>query len=118
MHYVNGLPPKSTDVSRLTYALLCAIWGASGFSNTIWDKPGQLTAAEFERVRLPARPDGNALTVASRILAWPTPTEPVWSRDHTGPHAPPKTPLSSFEMRPGRAEFDGGAVDAVLRAAG
>jgi DNA-binding CsgD family transcriptional regulator len=126
--------------------------GRLGVSNAIWDKPGKLTAAEFERVRLhpylsgrilafvryprpvgwlavehherldgsgyPQGSNGNAMTLASRILAvadayrtWvePRPYRPACSADEAAVQLLSKA-------RAGR--LDGGAVDTVLCAAG
>ena len=47
---VLALPPD--DVVRLRRAALVHSIGRSGVSNTIWDKPGQLTIAERERMQL------------------------------------------------------------------
>src|SRR6185312_2314025 len=44
------LPPK--DRLNLQRAALTAGYGRLGVSNRIWDKPGPLTVAEWERVRL------------------------------------------------------------------
>ena len=45
-----GLPP--TDIVLVRRAGLVHDLGRLGVSNAIWDKPGQLAPAEFERVRL------------------------------------------------------------------
>lgn len=45
-----GLPPD--DVTFVRRAGLVHDLGRLGVSNAVWDKPGTLTAAEFERVRL------------------------------------------------------------------
>jgi HD-GYP domain-containing protein (c-di-GMP phosphodiesterase class II) len=45
-----GLPPGEQRLVRR--AALVAGFGRLGVSNAIWDKPGPLTAAEWERVRL------------------------------------------------------------------
>jgi HD-GYP domain-containing protein (c-di-GMP phosphodiesterase class II) len=45
-----GLPPN--DVALVRRAGLVHDLGRLGVSNAVWDKPGTLTAAEFERVRL------------------------------------------------------------------
>jgi len=47
-----GLPPA--DLVTLRRAALLHDIGRTGVPNTLWDKPGPLTAAEFERVRLHA----------------------------------------------------------------
>ncbi len=47
---VSGLPPG--DVSALRRAALLHDLGRLGVSNMVWDKPGLLTDAESERVRL------------------------------------------------------------------
>jgi HD-GYP domain-containing protein (c-di-GMP phosphodiesterase class II)/DNA-binding CsgD family transcriptional regulator len=126
--------------------------GRLGIPNTIWDKPGELTEVEAERVRMypyltgrmlafsgvlaplgavavqhrerlngsgyPRGLVGDALTPAGRILAaadayrtWlePRPHRPAGTVEGVA------TKLRS-EVRAGR--LDGGAVDAVLRAAG
>ena len=49
---VLGLP--SADLVTLRRAALVHDIGRTGVPNTLWDKPGPLTAAEFERVRLHA----------------------------------------------------------------
>lgn len=46
----DGLPPA--DVTRLRRAAFVHDIGRLGVSNAIWDKPSELTQAEFERVRL------------------------------------------------------------------
>src|SRR5262249_58938455 len=45
-----GLPPQ--DIVSLRRAGFVHDLGRLGVSNAIWDKPGQLSLAEFERVRL------------------------------------------------------------------
>lgn len=44
-----GLPPEDVTVVRL--AALVQDIGGLGVSNSIWDKPGELTQAEWERIR-------------------------------------------------------------------
>jgi HD-GYP domain-containing protein (c-di-GMP phosphodiesterase class II) len=145
-----GLP--ADDVTLVRRAGLVHDLGRLGVSNAIWDKPGELTAAEFERVRLhpylserilaasedlaplgalavehherldgsgyPRGLTGNAITLASRILAA---ADAYRTRVEPRPHRPPcpaeqvAAQLRS-EARAGR--LDGGAVDAVLGAAG
>ena len=145
-----GLP--ALESKRLRRAGLVHDLGRLGVSNAIWDKPGELTPAEFERVRLHPyltdrilassptlaplgaiavehheRLDGSgyprglhssALTPASRILA-AADAYRTWLEPR--PHRPAVTPQRAGERL--RAEvdggrLDGGAVDAVLRAAG
>jgi HD-GYP domain-containing protein (c-di-GMP phosphodiesterase class II)/DNA-binding CsgD family transcriptional regulator len=145
-----GLP--SDDTTLVRRAGLVHDLGRLGVSNAIWDKPGKLTAAEFERVRFhpylsgrilalsdalaplgalavehherldgsgyPQGINGNAITLASRILAvadayrtWvePRPHRPACPADQAAVQL-------LGEARAGR--LDGGAVDAVLCAAG
>ncbi len=126
--------------------------GRLGVPNTIWDKRGELTVAEFERVRLhpyltermlskspdlcvlgqiavqhherldgsgyPRGLSGAELTPAGRVLAAADCYRTALERR---PHRAERTPQVAASMlrsmvRAGR--LDGGAVDAVLRAAG
>jgi HD-GYP domain-containing protein (c-di-GMP phosphodiesterase class II) len=146
----HGLPDE--DIKLVRRAGLVHDLGRLGVSNAIWDKPGKLASAEFERVRLhpylserilalsdalaplgalavehherldgsgyPRGISGNAMTLPSRILAvadayrtWvePRPHRPACT-------APDVAVQLRGEARAGR--LDGGAVDAVLRAAG
>ena len=145
-----GLPAEETQLVRR--AGLVHDLGRLGVSNAIWDKPGELTAAEFERVRLhpylterilalsadlaplgalavehherldgsgyPRGLTGNTLTLPSRILAA---ADAYRTRVEPRPHRPacPADDVAvklRAEARAGR--LDGGAVEAVLRAAG
>jgi len=145
-----GLPAEETTLIRR--AGLVHDLGRLGVSNAIWDKPGQLTAAEFERVRLhpylserilalsdelaplgalasehherldgsgyPRGLAGTAINLASRILAV---ADAYRTRVEARPHRPacPTTEVAvqlRAEARAGR--LDGGAVEAVLCAAG
>ena len=47
-----ALRPADVDVTAVRRAGLVHDLGRLGVSNAVWDKPGPLTAAEFERVRL------------------------------------------------------------------
>jgi HD-GYP domain-containing protein (c-di-GMP phosphodiesterase class II) len=47
-----GLGLPQTDIARLRRAALVHALGRAGVPNTIWDKPGALTAAERERMQL------------------------------------------------------------------
>ncbi|HEX7262659.1 MAG TPA: HD domain-containing phosphohydrolase [Candidatus Dormibacteraeota bacterium] len=147
---VLGLP--EADTVRLRRAALVHDLGRMGVSNLIWDKPGPLTPAEWERVRLhpyltermlsrPAalhalaevagrhheRLDGSgyphgtqaaALTPAARLLAA---ADVYHAMLEPRPHRAALTADEAAsqlrqEARSGR--LDGGAVDAVLGAAG
>jgi DNA-binding CsgD family transcriptional regulator len=121
-------------------------------SNSVWDKPGPLSEAEFERVRLHPyltdrmlagvatldricqiasrhheRLDGSgyprgltaaALTPSDRLLAaadvYHAMTEP---RPHRAPLDPDRA-IRELRAEATAGRLDGGAVDAVLRAAG
>jgi HD-GYP domain-containing protein (c-di-GMP phosphodiesterase class II) len=140
------------DVIAVRRAGLIHDLGRLGVSNTIWDKPGPLAGAEFERVRLHPyltdrmlarvatldqicqiasrhheRLDGSgyphgltaaALTLPDRLLAA---ADVYHAMSEPRPHRVPLDPDQA--IRDLRAEatadrLDGGAVDAVLRAAG
>jgi HD-GYP domain-containing protein (c-di-GMP phosphodiesterase class II) len=62
-----GLP--ATDLTTLGRAALLHDIGRNGVPNSIWDKPGPLTAAETERVRLHAYYTDRVLHRASRLAA-------------------------------------------------
>ena len=145
-----GLPKG--EIVRLRRAAWVHDLGRMGISNLVWDKPGRLNAAEWERVRLhpyltermlsrPAamqalaevagrhheRLDGSgyphglaasALAPAARLLAaadvYHAMVEPrPWRNALAADQAADQL---RHEVRSGR--LDGGAVDAVLRAAG
>jgi HD-GYP domain-containing protein (c-di-GMP phosphodiesterase class II) len=145
-----GLPAE--DITLVRRAGLVHDLGRLGVSNAVWDKPGTLTAAEFERVRLhpylsgrilalsddlaplgalaiehherldgsgyPQGLTGNAINLPSRILAvadaYRTRVEP---RPHRPACATDEVAVQlRAEARAGR--LDGGAVEAVLCAAG
>jgi HD-GYP domain-containing protein (c-di-GMP phosphodiesterase class II) len=145
-----GLPAAEADTIRR--AGLVHDLGRLGVPNTIWDKEGELTHAEFERVRLhpyltermldfsevlaplgaiagqhherldgsgyPRGLTGDALTEAGRILAV---ADAYCASLEPRPHRTAGTTQSvstqlRADVREGR--LDGGAVDAVLRAAG
>ena len=60
-----GLPP--TELVTLRRAALVHDIGRNGVPNSIWDKPGPLGAAEFERVRLHAYYTERVLQRASKL---------------------------------------------------
>ena len=60
-----GLPEK--DVTALRRAALVHDIGRAGVPNSIWDKPGPLTASEYERVRLHAYYTERVLHRAGRL---------------------------------------------------
>jgi len=47
---IYGLPDR--DAKLIRQAALVHDLGRLGVSNAVWDRPGELTQAEFERVRL------------------------------------------------------------------
>jgi HD-GYP domain-containing protein (c-di-GMP phosphodiesterase class II) len=145
-----GLPDDDTQLVRR--AGLVHDLGRLGVSNAIWDKPGKLTAAEFERVRLhpylterilalsadlaplgalavehherldgsgyPRGLTGNMMTLPSRILAaadaYRTCVEP---RPHR-PACPADRVAGRLRLEARAGRLDGGAVEAVMHAAG
>jgi HD-GYP domain-containing protein (c-di-GMP phosphodiesterase class II) len=146
----HGLPAE--DITLVRRAGLVHDLGRLGVSNAVWDKPGTLTAAEFERVRLhpylsgrilalsddlaplgalaiehherldgsgyPQGLSGTAINLPSRILAT---ADAYRTRVEPRPHRPayPADEVAAqlrAEARAGR--LDGGAVEAVLCAAG
>jgi HD-GYP domain-containing protein (c-di-GMP phosphodiesterase class II) len=145
-----GLPAE--EITLVRRAGLVHDLGRLGVSNAVWDKPGTLTAAEFERVRLhpylserilalseglaplgaiavqhherldgsgyPRGLNGNGIGVASRILAV---ADTYRTRVEPRPHRPacPAGEVAGQLRALARAgELDGGAVEAVLCAAG
>jgi HD-GYP domain-containing protein (c-di-GMP phosphodiesterase class II) len=145
-----GVPEP--DVSTLRRAALVHDIGRNGVPNSVWDKPGPLTATETERVRLHAYYTDRVLHRASRLAdlagvasaAHERVAGGGYPRGTTGSAIPllgrmlgaADTYHAMIEDRPHRAalsrdtaggelrravregELDGGAVDAVLAAAG
>ncbi len=143
---------SDNDVIAVRRAGLIHDLGRLGVSNMIWDKPGPLSEAEFERVRLHPyltdrmlarvatldricqiasrhheRLDGSgyprgltaaALTPLDRLLAaadaYHAMSEP---RPHRAPLDPDRA-IRELRAEATAGRLDGGAVDAVLRAAG
>jgi len=145
-----GLPPE--QVLALRRAGFVHRFGRLGVSNSIWDRPGPLSAGEWERIRMypyltermlhqsaalaplgeiavqhRERLDGSGYPrgLSGGAISWPArvlgAADAYVSMREPRPHRPARPAEAAAtemraEVRAGR--LDGGAVDAVLKAAG